>query len=151
MGNILDEYKRRLDADNENEDFDLPEDVAMSSDDMEAYREELKKQREKIREYDLSHQQRRANSMTQMTEKELIEMGKLAHVPIKDIRVAKVYCPDCGEELKADGPMMYNPYTGEKIAKHTCRGCGKVYNLEYAYPRLMFVDENGNEARAYGL
>ena len=46
-------------------------------------------------------------------------------------------------------PGMFNPFTFEKVCKHTCKKCGKNYNLEFAYPRLVFLDNNGEEIPAF--
>lgn len=62
--------------------------------------------------------------------------------------VKQFKCPKCGKYIVSESPVMYNPFTLEKIAKHEC-GCGFKCNLEYAYPRLMVLDENGNEIVAY--
>lgn len=62
--------------------------------------------------------------------------------------VKKFKCPECGKDIVSKSPVMYNPFTLEKIAKHECE-CGFKCNLEYAYPRLMVLDENGDEIIAY--
>jgi hypothetical protein len=64
--------------------------------------------------------------------------------------VRHIYCT-CGVELISKTPPMFNPYTLQKICKHTCEKCGKVYNLEYAYPMVVYRNEENKEILAYGL
>ena len=56
---------------------------------------------------------------------------------------------ECDEELISNAPPMFNPFTFERICKHTCTKCGKIYNLEFAYPRLAFINNNGEELPAF--
>lgn len=64
--------------------------------------------------------------------------------PINNISVKRAYCPQCGNELVSQFPAMFNPFTQEKQCIHKC-SCGKMYNLEYSYPRIVFSDENNKE------
>lgn len=68
-----------------------------------------------------------------------------------DVRPVLVrgYCPKCGKEIISVCPPMYNPFTFEKKNIHKCGSCGWMGNLEYSYPRIVFVDANNNEYEAY--
>ncbi len=62
--------------------------------------------------------------------------------------VKRAYCPECGKEIISRGPVMYNPFSFEKTCPHVC-DCGWRGDLEYAYPRVVFVMENGTQIEAY--
>lgn len=62
--------------------------------------------------------------------------------------VKRAYCPECGKEIISRGPVMYNPFTFEKTCPHVC-DCGWGGDLEYSYPRVVFVMENGTQIEAY--
>lgn len=62
--------------------------------------------------------------------------------------VKRAYCPQCGKEIISRGPVMYNPFTFEKTCPHVC-DCGWRGDLEYSYPRVVFVTENGTQIEAY--
>ena len=75
----------------------------------------------------------------------LIKNEDVDHIIIKHF-----YCPECGEELISKAPPMFNPYTFERICLHECK-CGKRYNLDYAYPRFVLINKEGDEINAYGI
>lgn len=79
-----------------------------------------------------------------------MEMFREGHIKDETVipMVRHAYCPNCGKELISNSPLLLNPYTGERIAKHECT-CGYKANLDYAYPRMYFVDNNGDEVMAY--
>ena len=62
--------------------------------------------------------------------------------------VKRAYCPECGKEIISRGPVMYNPFSFEKTCPHVC-DCGWKGDLEYSYPRVVFVMENGTQIEAY--
>jgi RNase P subunit RPR2 len=141
---ILDQYKVQLAKDKENENNDFPEDSNLN----ESQRSEYIKRLQELRnnENDMENVHRKVMSeMKQMTEEEM-EQSNMFKIE-NDIKffVKRVYCEDCGEELISNAPPMFNPFTFEKICKHTCSKCGKIYNFEYAYPRLVVTDNNGTE------
>lgn len=75
---------------------------------------------------------------------------------IKSEEVAKTivkhaYCENCNEELISSAPPMFNPFTLERICRHVCSKCGIEYNLEYAYPRLVFLNSKNEEIKAYTI
>lgn len=80
---------------------------------------------------------------TQIKESEL----KIETVPVT-VKLIKAYCPKCGKEIISDTPIMFNPFTKQKICMYKCE-CGYEENIEYAYPRVVFVDDNNNEYEAY--
>lgn len=87
------------------------------------------------------------NEYPKVTEEELVKGNYIKDEEVKPM-VRRVYCPKCGKELVSNSPLLLNPYTGERIAKHECE-CGYKANLDYAYPRICFVDNNNNEVIAY--
>lgn len=89
--------------------------------------------------------------MVVLSDQQLNQQGCLKVDNDIKVKVIHAYCPNCGSELTADGPKMYNPFTMESIAKHDCKQCGKTYNLENAYPRIAIIDMNGMEVKAYGF
>jgi predicted RNA-binding Zn-ribbon protein involved in translation (DUF1610 family) len=73
---------------------------------------------------------------------------KTERIDVRPVLV-KGYCPKCGKEIVSVCPPMYNPFTFEKRNVHKCGNCGWTGNLEYSYPRIVFVDANNNEYEAY--
>lgn len=84
-----------------------------------------------------------------ITEKELEEKKLTSLGKVSDIQIKHAYCPECGEELISKLPPMFNPFTGERQCIHKCGKCSKSYNLDYSYPRLVFLDEQSNEIFAH--
>lgn len=82
-----------------------------------------------------------------VTEEELLEQNLVKDETVTPI-VRRVFCPNCGKELVSKSPLLINPYTNERIAKHECE-CGYKANLDYAYPRICFMDKENNEVIAY--
>lgn len=81
----------------------------------------------------------------QLTENNLLENNLIKTDSINSLYVKRAYCPECGKELTTKFPSMFNPFTQEKQCIHECTTCGIKYNLDYAYPRIAFMDENNNE------
>lgn len=84
-----------------------------------------------------------------ITEKELEEKNLVTMSEVTKIQVKHAYCPECGKELISKFPPMFNPFTGERQCVHKCDECGKSYNLDYSYPRFVFLDEESNEIFAH--
>lgn len=82
-----------------------------------------------------------------VTEEELLEQNLIKDETVTPM-VRRAYCPKCGKELVSKSPLLINPYTNERIAKHECE-CGYKANLDYAYPRICFMDKDNNEVIAY--
>ena len=78
-----------------------------------------------------------------------IKEDEFKTVKREDVRmvVIHVYCPECGREIISKSPVMYNPYTKERICRDECI-CGKKMNLEHAYPRVAYINENNEEVNA---
>lgn len=56
-------------------------------------------------------------------------------------------CPLCGNELESAVPTMYNPFNFEPLTPIKCKHCGGQYTVDYAYPRLVVLDDNNNEVK----
>lgn len=147
---ILERYRKQLEIDKIKEDNELP--VNGYNIDSKNFDKEIYKQRlNELRNSDISieNQYKQAmNKIKKYTEKEL-DNANLSHISeIPKIMVKRVYCPNCGKELINNYPPMFNPFTHEKQCIHECE-CGVKYNLEYSYPRIMFLDENDKEIMAH--
>jgi rRNA maturation protein Nop10 len=150
MASILDRYKQQVAEDKENENYEFPENFDFNVD--ESYKEEYKKELERQRGDIFSSQQQYEDqmrkSLVRITEEE--GTNTIKEEEIDKITVKHFYCPECGEELISKAPPMFNPFTMERICLHECK-CGKRYNLDYAYPRFVLYNKEGNEIKAYGI
>lgn len=150
MASILDRYKQQVAEDKENENYEFPENFDFNVD--ESYKEEYKKELERQRSDIFSNQQQYEDqmrkSLVRITEEEGTDTIK--EEEIDKITVKHFYCPECGEELISKAPPMFNPFTMERICLHECK-CGKRYNLDYAYPRFVLYNKEGDEIKAYGI
>jgi hypothetical protein len=81
-------------------------------------------------------------------EEELDAQGKTVIDDSVRIVVKRAYCPECGREIVSSVPLMFNPYTMEKIAKYEC-SCGAKFNFEHSYPRIVYYDSKGNEIKVF--
>lgn len=90
------------------------------------------------------------HDIVKLSEEEMVNQSLITSQDVTSVIVKHAYCQECGEELISDVPPMINPYTLEHICRVKCNKCGKLYNLEYAYPRLVLLDNNGNEIPAFG-
>ena len=161
---ILDQYKAALEVEKEKESMDFPSDTNLTEKDKEAYEETLNKMRkgnfsnEEIKEainnsrknmaalnevHNGGINERAMEKPTKISDEELVSKGLLKENSISDIKVIRAYCPNCGKELVAKAPPMYNPFTMEKMCLHEC--CGVKYNLDKTYPHIAFYDEDGKE------
>lgn len=148
MGNsILERYQADLinnPQENDDEtvfrkDSELSKDPAMA--------EAVRKRMAEIRQDGLMIENQYQNAMSKidtLTEKEMNNKDCIKISNLSRIEVKHAYCPECGKELINKYPPMFNPFTHEKQCIHECE-CGKKYNLEYSYPRIVFYDEEGNE------
>lgn len=149
MGSILDKYKAQLEIDEMNDNkMSFPEHHSLNEDDREAYEETLNKLKNDPNDI-ANHAKEMNKQMVTKNEMELFESGCLKEENVSKIFVNHAYCEECGEELISDAPPMFNPFTLERVCIHKCKKCGKTYNLEYAYPRFVLVNENGEEIKAY--
>lgn len=168
---ILDNYKKMLEAEKEQENMNFPTDTNLTEEDREAYEAALKKMRnadfsQKEVEEAINNSRKNMDALGEVhvggnnektmkiaqpekiTDEQLIEMGLLDSKPISDIRVIRAYCPKCGKELVAKAPPMYNPFTMEKMCLHEC--CETKYNLDKSYPHIAFIGKDGEEIIVYG-
>lgn len=149
MASILDRYRQQVAEDKANENYEFPEDFNINVD--ENYKEEYKKELERQRGDIFSNQQQYEDQMR----KSLVRITEEGTDTIKEEEIDKItvkhfYCPECGEELISKAPPMFNPFTMERICLHECK-CGKRYNLDYAYPRFVLYNKEGDEIKAYGI
>lgn len=145
---ILDDYKEQLKIDKENENNDFPDGSHID----ESKRKEYEKCLNELRNSNLSMEkvyEKKKSEMRQLNEEEMAKNNLIKGEDVERIIVVHAFCEDCGEELISNAPPMFNPFTLEKICKHVCSKCGKIYNLEYAYPRLGFLNKNNEELKAF--
>lgn len=123
-------------------------DTTMSAEEQEYYKKEIERQRNS--ELDMEKQYQKFHQIyVKKTEQELEAANLIENVDVKVV-VKRVKCPQCGRELISTTPVIFNAFTQEKIAKHDCE-CGFKCNLEYAYPRVAFVDSENNEIKAFSV
>lgn len=70
---------------------------------------------------------------------------------IEEVRpvMKHAYCPKCGKEIVSTLPVMFNAFSGEKIGRYDCPHCGAKWNLEFAYPRVAYINSRGEEVNAF--
>ena len=146
---ILDEYKAQLANDREREDKLFPEDSQLNESQREEYEKRLQELRHSSDDMENVYRKKMLE-MKQMTETEMGEKDLIKEEDIEKVIVKHAYCSESGEELISNAPPMFNPFTFERICKHTCSKCGAVFNLEHAYPRFVLLDNNGEEIPAFG-
>lgn len=141
---ILDRFKEQYERDKLNENYDLPEDaMPMNDADIEAYKDALNTMRND--ENDMEH----AYNKFHQEFKRVAESELKTSVINPMVAVKRAYCPECGKEIVSTMPVMINPYTMERIGRYDC-SCGARLNLEYSYPRVIYLDENMNEMKVWG-
>ena len=145
---ILDDYKAQLEEDRKNENNDFPEDSTLNESQRKEYEKCLKELRNSSDDIERVYQKKKAE-MRQLKEDEMHKNGLIKGEEVKRVIVIHSFCEDCGEELISNAPPMFNPFTFEKVCKHVCSKCGKIYNLEFAYPRLAFLNDKGEEITAF--
>lgn len=145
---ILDDYKAQLAIDRENENKDFPEGSNLTEEQREEYEKTLDGLRHSSIDMEEVYEQKK-KAMRKMEEVMMEENNYIVESKVERITVKHANCPECGQELISDAPPMFNPFTLEKICKHTCKKCGAVYNLEYAYPRIVIYNEFGEEVPAF--
>lgn len=143
---ILDSYMKQVNEDNSLDEMSIDFDGITSND---KEKEEIIREIKKIKNDPNDIVNKFHMDYPNVSEDELDINGFTGTTNV-NVVVKHVYCPNCRKELISKQPLMFNPYTGEKIAKHECP-CGYKANLEYSYPRVMFVDDNGNEIKAFGI
>jgi len=145
---ILDEYKAQLAIDRENEDNSFPEGSKLQETQREEYEKCLNELRNNPNDIEQVYLKKKSE-MRQMNEKEMTASQLITDEEVDKVIVKHAFCEECGEELISNAPPMFNPFTFEKVCKHTCAKCGKIYNLEFSYPRLAFLNNKGEEIPAF--
>lgn len=145
---ILDKYKKQLEEDKKHEDASFPEGSQLKEEDREEYVKALKELRNSPNDMENAYKAKMAE-MKKMSENDMENNSLISDEVVEKVIVKHAYCEECGEELVSQAPPMFNPFTFERICKHTCTKCGKVYNLDFAYPRLAFINNKGEELPAF--
>ena len=145
---ILDKYKAQLEEDKKNENVSFPEGSQLKEEQREEYVKTLKELRNNSNDMENNYRKKMAE-MKQMSESDMESNKLINNEMVEKVIVKHAYCEECGEELISNAPPMFNPFTFERVCKHTCTKCGKIYNLEFAYPRLAFFNNKGEELPAF--
>lgn len=145
---ILDKYKAQLEEDKKNENVSFPEGSQLKEEQREEYVKALKELRNNSNDMENTYRAKIAE-MKQMSENDMENNNLINNETVEQVIVKHAYCEECGEELISDTPPMFNPFTFERICRHTCKKCGKLYNLEFAYPRIAFMNNKGEELPAF--
>ena len=155
MGSILDNYKRQLEEDRLNENNDLSsltfndelENIYSQGADADAVAKRINELREDPN--DMENVFKAFNQQyPRVSEKSLSDGGNIKVDTDVTIAIKRAYCPSCGKEIISKSPVMYNPFTLEKIAKYECE-CGAKFNFDSSYPRIVYMDSKGNEIKAF--
>ena len=146
---LLDQYKAELAKDREKEDTLFPEDSQLDESQRSEYEKRLNELRNDPNDMENVYQRKMAE-MKKMSEEEMNDINLIKDEEIDKVIVKHSYCSECGEELISNAPPLFNPFTFERICKHTCTKCGAVFNLEHAYPRVVFLNNKGEEIPAFG-
>lgn len=145
---ILDKYKAQLEEDKKNENVSFPEGSQLKEEQREEYVKTLKELRNNSNDMENTYRAKIAE-MKQMSENDMENNNLINNETVEQVIVKHAYCEECGEELISDTPPLFNPFTFERVCRHTCKKCGKLYNLEFAYPRLAFMNNKGEELPAF--
>lgn len=145
---ILDKYKAQLEEDKKNENVSFPEGSQLKEEQREEYVKTLKELRNNSNDMENTYRTKMAE-MKQMSESDMESNKLINNEMVEKVIVKHAYCEECGEELISNAPPLFNPFTFERVCKHTCAKCGKIYNLEFAYPRLAFINNKGEELPAF--
>lgn len=145
---ILDKYKEQLEKDRKNENVSFPEGSQLKEEQREEYVKALKELRNNSNDMENIYLTKMAE-MKKMSENDMESNKLISDETVEKVIVKHAYCEECGEELISNAPPMFNPFTFERVCKHTCAKCGKIYNLEFAYPRLAFINNKGEEIPAF--
>ena len=145
---ILDQYKEQLAKDKETENNSFPEGSKLNEEQREEYEKRLHELRHDVNDIENAYK-KKLNEMKRFTEEEMEKANLIKKGEVNEIIVKHAFCEECGEELISKTPQLFNPYTLESICKHTCTKCGAVYNLQHAYPRVVFLNNKGEEIPAF--
>lgn len=156
MGSILDNYKKQLAEDrlNESDKFEMPSfDDEMANKltgnvDKEAVAKRIKELQNDPNDMEVQYKKFQ-EQYPKVHEENLIANDRVKTEEVKTV-VKRAYCPVCGKEIISKYPIMFNPYTGEKIGRYDCE-CGFKANLDYAYPRVAYINKEGEEINAFNV
>lgn len=148
---ILDEYKKAVEADVKNQNNDAPVEFycdEMTEEEHKMYEKRLNEMREEISKNDnFGVDCEKAFSVEDPYEKVDEKCLKIDSVKATAM-IKKAYCPKCGKEIVNTIPPLYNPFNYEKVNRFEC-DCGWKANIEYSYPRVVFVTDDGTEIEAF--
>ena len=147
---LLDDYQKMVEEDEKNLNNNAPVDgIEMSEEEMKEYEKRLNEMREEIKNNeDCSIDCEKCyNNELKPLDKIKEEDLKTKYTKVTPM-VKRAYCPECGKEIISNAPTMFNPFTFEKTNPYKCE-CGWKGDLEYAYPRVVFVADNGEQIEAY--
>ena len=167
MTSILDSFKKQLEKDRKNENYEMDDAEAMKTmdeSDFEEYKKEVDKLREKMyveepermstkvenKSYPISDIAEKSKENIRLNEFSEEEM-KPVDIPMGNIRMVLRHakCPLCGEEIVTKTPTLYNPFSFKRFANQTCNGCGAKFITERGYPRVVLLNEKNEEITAY--
>ena len=147
---LLDDYQKMVEEDKKNLNNDAPVNgVEMTEEERKQYEKRLNEMREEIDKNEdcgIDCEKAWDNGIKKLDRyKETdVKTQKYQATPM----IKRAFCPVCGKEIISKAPTMFNPFTLEKTNPYKCN-CGWQADLEYAYPRVYFVDVDGNEIEAY--
>lgn len=143
--NILDEYlKEKNRTQSSDEEFIGYNEMTQEE------KKYFKEQKEESFDFDVEQQYRKFHqTYVKKSESEMVEGNEIIDEDVRVV-VRHAKCPICGRELISTSPVIFNPFTQEKIAKHDCK-CGYKCNLEYAYPRVVFINNENKEVNAFSV
>lgn len=143
--NILDEYlKEKNRTQSSEEGYTSYND--MTSEEQRYFQE----QKEETFDFDIEQQYKKFHkTYVKKSEVDMLNSDEIFDEDVKVV-VRHAKCPVCGRELISTSPVIFNPFTKEKIAKHDCE-CGYKCNLDYAYPRVVFINNENKEVNAFSV
>ena len=140
---LLDDYQKMVEEDEKNLNNNAPADgIEMTEEEMKEYEKRLNEMRDEMKN-DENYTFEMVKPLEKVNENSL----KTEYVKVTPM-VKKAYCPECGKEIVSNAPTMFNPFTLEKNNPYKCE-CGWKADLEYSYPRVVFVTDNGTQIEAY--
>lgn len=148
---LLDDYQKMVEEDEKNLNNNAPMDgFEMSEEEYQEYVKRLNQMRDEMKNKDnySVDTEKCCNEAAAKYPKFGDEGLNCVDVKVTPV-VRRAFCPECGQEIVNTVPPMFNPFTFEKINIVRCSKCGWEANLEHSYPRIVLVDENGNEYEAF--
>ncbi|MBP5456688.1 MAG: hypothetical protein J6Y37_09325 [Paludibacteraceae bacterium] len=155
MAGILDKYRQQLEIEKQEEKdgFTMPSfDDELSKQfsngvDVEEVRKKVEEMKNDLNNPD-NMLKRFNEEYHSMTESDLLDVDCVEFDDSVSFGIIRAKCPSCGKEIVSKAPLMYNPFTLEKVSKYDCE-CGWKANLEHSYPRIVCVDSSGHEIKFF--